>query len=77
MKIPKNVTSILGNAFNGCAGIDHYYFYPETPPALGSNSVFKEIKKSCKIHIPKGCLEAYQTADIWSEFAEYLVEMEE
>lgn len=77
MKIPKNVTSILGNAFNGCAGIDHYYFYPEIPPALGSNSVFKEIKNSCKIHVPKGCLEAYQTADVWSEFVDYLVEMEE
>lgn len=48
MKIPKNVSSILGNAFNGCAGIDHYYFYSETPPALGANSVFKEIKNLAK-----------------------------
>ena len=31
----------------------------------------------CRIHVPKGCLEAYQTADIWSEFVDYLVEMEE
>lgn len=77
MKIPKNVTSIAGNAFNGCTGIDHYYFYPTVPPTLGADTVFKSIKDSCKIHVPKGCLEAYQTADIWSEFVDYLVEMEE
>lgn len=29
------------------------------------------------IYVHKGCLEAYQTADIWSELAEYMVEMEE
>lgn len=77
MTIPQNVTSIAGNAFNGCTGIDNYYFYPSTPPTLGADTVFKSIKDTCMIHVPKGCLEAYQTADIWSTFAAYMVEMEE
>lgn len=77
MTIPQNVTSIAGNAFNGCIGIDNYYFYPSTSPTLGADTVFKSIKDTCKIHVPKGCLEAYQTADIWSTFAAYMVEMEE
>ena len=46
-------------------------------PTLGANTVFKGISENCKIHVPKGCIEAYQTADIWSEFADYMVEMEE
>ena len=77
MKIPKNVTSIAAGVFSGCSGIENYYFYPSTPPTLGANTVFKGISENCKIHVPKGCLEAYQTADIWSEFADYMMEMEE
>lgn len=77
MTIPKNVTSIATGAFNGCSGIDNYYFYPSIPPTLGANTVFNGISENCKIHVPKGCLEAYQAADIWSEFVDYMVEMED
>jgi len=76
MTIPKNVTAIGNNAFYGCMGIENYYFYPETPPTLGTN-VFNSIHADCKIHVPKGCLEAYQTAENWDNYANRMVEMEE
>lgn len=77
LTIPENVTSIGAMAFSDNYGIENYYFLPIVPPTLGSNNVFNNISNTCKIHVPKGCLEAYQTAEYWSEYAEYMVEMEE
>jgi len=77
MVIPAQVTSIGSGAFSNCTGIRNYYLYPTTPPTLGSTSVFSNLPEYCKIHVPKGCLEAYQTATNWSTYADYMVEMEE
>ena len=75
--IPKGVALIDAYAFNTCKGMEHYYMLPEIPPTLNNVNVFTGIKDTCKIHVPKGCLEAYQTADVWSELTDYMVEMEE
>lgn len=76
INIPAGVTSIEGYAFYGCKGMENYYLYPIVPPTLVSkNSI--NISTNTKIHVPKGSLEAYRTADVWSEFANHMVEMEE
>lgn len=75
--IPKDVTEIMTSAFGNCYGMEHYYILPETPPVLGNVNVFDKIPETCKIHVPKGCLEVYQTAEYWSEYADHMVEMEE
>lgn len=75
--IPNSVSEIQGNAFCNCLGIEHYYLMPTTPPTLANISAFAGILDRCKIHVPKGCLEAYQTAENWSTYADYMVEMEE
>lgn len=75
--IPTGVTAIDAYAFNTCKGMEHYYVLPEIPPTLNNVNVFTGIIDTCKIHVPKGCLEVYQTADVWSEFADYMVEMED
>lgn len=74
--IPEGVTSIENYAFYGCAGIENYYLYPSTPPTL-ANKMAITVSANTKIHVPKGSLEAYQTADVWSELMDYMVEMEE
>ena len=74
--VPSRVTSIENYAFFGCKGIENYYLLPTIPPALASKNAF-EVSSKTKIHVPKGSLEAYQTADVWSELATYMVEMEE
>lgn len=76
MTIPKAVTEIGAYAFNTCKGILDYYILPETPPTLSGTNVFTGIREDCKMHVPYGCLEAYQTAEYWSEYADYMVEME-
>lgn len=76
INIPSGVTSIENYAFYNCKAMENYYLYPITPPTLSNKNVFT-IADNTKIHVPKGCLEAYKTAEVWSELADYMVEMEE
>ncbi|WP_251390707.1 hypothetical protein [Mediterraneibacter agrestimuris] len=66
-----------GSVFSGCSAIEHYYMMLTIPPTLENVSTFTGISEICKIHVPKGCLEAYQTAEYWSEYADHMVEIEE
>lgn len=75
--IPENVTEIKGSAFSSCSSMEHYYMMPIVPPILENVSAFSGIPDKCKIYVPKGCLEAYQTAENWSVYAEHMIEMEE
>ena len=75
--IPSSVLTIGQYAFGGCYGVKDYYFCASEPPVLSATNTFQYITNNCKIHVPKGCLEAYQTAEYWSEYADYMVEMEE
>lgn len=77
MRVPESVSVIGQNAFGSCYGIKNYYFYSKEPPVLSNTNTFQYIRPSCRIHVPKGCLEAYQTAEYWSNWASYMVEMEE
>lgn len=77
LTVPKNVTDIGASAFSSCLAIEDYYILPTTPPTLSNINTFDKISDTCKIHVPKGCLEAYQTAENWSTYADYMVEMEE
>lgn len=73
--IPSAVTKIENSAFSGCYGVEDYYLYPTIPPTLSRDPAFAST--SFTIHVPKGCLEAYQTAEYWKTYAEFMVEMEE
>lgn len=77
MTIPEGVTEIGQGAFSNDSGIENYYMYPKMPPTLTNKNTFSYISSTCKIHVPKGSLEAYKFAEYWSEFASYMVEMEE
>ena len=75
--IPYWVETLSTYAFYGCQSIRDYYFMAESPPVMNGTSVFGGIQTYCKIHVPKGCLDAYLAADNWSKYADYMVEMEE
>ncbi len=76
MTIHGAVKTVSRYAFENCKGIQNYYFLPVNPPALGATSAFMGISKDCKIYVPKGSLEAYQTADNWNIYASYMFEMD-
>ena len=89
--IPKNVTSIGSSAFN-CYRYNSGMFNklvelhlkPTVPPTLtqaahtSNYSVFSfRPGADIKVYVPKGCLEAYQTATNWTTLAQYMIEEEE
>ena len=76
IKIPSTVTEIGAYAFNKCYGLQRYYLYPTIPPTL-SRSLDLAATEGIVIYVPKGCLEAYQTAEYWKTYADCMVEMEE
>ena len=71
--IPQGVTSIGGGAFQFCVNLTEYHFLPTTPPTLGSSTAL-QTPTGCKIYVPQGSLEAYQTAENWSTYASYIQE---
>ena len=81
--IPNNVISIGDYAFYNCIDLKNTYCKPTVPPTLGnavfkysSNGVVKNI--GCKINIPSSdddnIINAYKTADGWSEYASNIEE---
>ena len=68
--IPDGVTTIGYYAFYECRSLTNVYCKPTTPPTLGSN-VYKYPVVA--IHVPQASVEAYKSADGWSEYADKIV----
>lgn len=79
--IPENVTSIGHSAFYNCSALQSVYCYPTTPPsAFGDYSgdswdAFDSNAAGRLIYVPAESLNAYKSADGWSEYADYIVAM--
>ena len=79
--IPENVTSIGSSAFYNCSALQSVYCYPTTPPsAFGDYSgdswdAFDNNATGRLIYVPAESLNAYKSADGWSEYADYIVAM--
>lgn len=76
MVIPKTVTTISRYCFENCHGMKRYYFLSDLPPELTMTSAFLGLPNDCKFYVPKGRLDIYKTAESWSDYASYMVEME-
>lgn len=72
--IPDSVTNIRDYAFGDCYGAKEYHLKPISPPTLSGSNGFRGIPFDCIIFVPKGSLEAYQTATNWSEYADQMQE---
>lgn len=69
--IPDGVTYLGSSAFSGCTGLTRVDVLATVPPENGK-SMFGSVE--CYILVPTGCIEAYRTADGWSEYADRIVE---
>ena len=72
---PKGLRKIGNGAFQGCRMLEKVVL-PDSPPELTTTGTFLGLPKDCKFYVPKGRLDVYQTAESWSSYASYMVEME-
>lgn len=61
LTIPASVTEIGAIAFQSCTSLTEVTFQGETPPSI-SYEPFYSCGKLAAIHVPHGCVEAYQDA---------------
>ena len=71
--IGDSVTTIGRGAFAYCSSLTSVYCKATTPPALEGTSVFNSNGCGRKIYVPMESVEAYKSADGWSEYADYIV----
>lgn len=66
--IPESVTTVKEGAFCTCKSLTTVYCKPIVPPALEVN-IFSESPIGV-IYVPQASVEAYKSADGWSEYAD-------
>ncbi len=70
--IPDSVTEIGETAFWSCSSLESVYCKPTTPPSIG-DGVFDNNASGRKIYVPAESVEAYTTAEGWSNYADSIV----
>lgn len=69
--IPNSVTTIGAGAFAACSSLTSVYCEPTTPPTMGYD-VFYNNASDWKIYVPSASVEAYKSAEYWSDYADYI-----
>lgn len=70
--IPDSVTKIGSNCFDNCTSLTEVICLATTPPTLGNTLVFNNVPEDCIIYVPTESLNAYRTAQHWSERADFI-----
>ena len=70
--IPKNVATIGSCAFKNDKALVSVYCFAATPPTLEDNEVFSGNASDRKIYVPEASVEAYKSAQDWSEYADHI-----
>ena len=70
--IPESVSKIHDYAFRNCSRLTSVYCKPTTPPA-GDNAMFFSNASNRKIYVPTASVEAYKSAEYWSDYADDIV----
>lgn len=80
--VPQSVVSIGSGAFLSCDVIEDITFLSTTPPILVYNgssynhfiTTTSDLTLTYPLIVPKGCSSIYKAADVWSAYADRIVE---
>ena len=70
--IPSSVTRIWSRSFYDCSRLSEVIVNAVVPPTLGAD-VFKYCNANLQIKVPAESLQAYKTADKWSDYADDII----
>ncbi len=83
IEIPSSVTSIGYKTFNGCTNLLDVIIRAVSPPTAtsgytfegeyGTGMMFDTTNPLLKIYVPSASVDAYKTAEYWSEYADLMV----
>lgn len=73
--IPESVMSIELGAFDGCFGLTSITVKPETPPT-GGHYMFRNTNDA-PVYVPSSSIEAYKSAQYWSDYASRIQAIQE
>jgi hypothetical protein len=71
VEIPSAVSNIGERAFYNCENLQSITLRPTTPPA-GGYKMF-DSTNNCPIYVPAASVNAYQSADYWSDYADRIL----
>ena len=76
--IPQNVNKVCAWAFMGCHNLKNVYCKPTLPPSITYSNfltwvAFSSQASDRKIYVPTESVEAYKSAEGWSEYADDIV----
>lgn len=74
--LPSSIVSVGESAFYSCENLKSVYCEPTTPPAVVYNwswSAFGGNAEDRKIYVPAESIDAYKSAEGWSEYADAIV----
>lgn len=72
--LPATLTSIDLNCFYGRTNLRYIICRAVVPPTAGNN-IFYNVNKP--IYVPDGSVDAYKTANVWSNYAQYIKPLSE
>jgi len=73
VNIPEEVFWIINNAFSDCTSLSEVYCRRTTPPTLHSSNAFHNNAAGRKFYVPRESVDAYKSADKWSDYAADIV----
>lgn len=73
IEIPDTIGSMVDACFYGCTGLVEVIMYPTTPPITASNNNFNNNAPGRLIKVPSSSVNAYKTADGWSEYSSSII----
>ena len=71
IKIPGGVTSLGYEVFYGCSSLASITCEATIAPIIDNSDTFEGVDKSIPVYVPAVSVDAYKTADGWSEFANF------
>lgn len=71
--LPNSITKILDTAFYNCNSLATITLISAIPPVLGIKVFHYDYESLIlKIYVPSGSVDAYKSADNWSDYADII-----